>query len=150
MAKQLLHWKNSYTGFSYGIVRKVYVKFSDEQIGLKTTTVYMKTKFLGSIEKCEAEISIKKGSASKSIKRNQFPLTQAHGNLLFIRFYAQVYNKVLLILIGKSKNRIREYKKSEIKVNKHDLFFTIKRNNIRDDAITVFVPIILKTYKWHS
>ena len=125
----------------------MYVKFSDEQIDLKTTTLSMQTKFLGSIEKCEAEISIKKGSASKSIKRNQFPLTQAHGNLLFISFYAQVYNKVLLILIGKRKNRIREYKKSEIKVNKHDLFFTIKRNNIRDDAITVFVPIILKTYK---
>ena len=63
--------------FAQSSVRKVYVKFSDEQAGSKA----MRSSYLGrknswvSIEKCETEISIKKGSASPSIKRTQFPLT---------------------------------------------------------------------------
>ena len=39
------------------------------------------------IEKCKAEISIKKGSASPSIKRTQFPLT-LYEHLLSITFKA--------------------------------------------------------------
>ena len=71
--------KNSYIDFARGIVQKVYVKFSDEQTGLKT----MRLCYLGTqnswvpIEKCEIEIPIKKGSAFPSIKRTQFPLTLA-------------------------------------------------------------------------
>ena len=54
--------KVSYNEFSQGIVQKVYVKFSDEQVCLKT----MRSCYLGRqnswvpIEKCEAEIPIKK------------------------------------------------------------------------------------------
>ena len=63
--------KISYIEFAQGIVQKVYVKFPDEQAGLKT----MRSCYLGRqnswvpFEKCEAEIPIKKGSASPSIKR---------------------------------------------------------------------------------
>ena len=66
----------SHTEFAQDSVRKVYVKFSDEQAGLKA----MRSSYLGRqnswvpIEKCEAEIPIKKGLASPSIKRTQFPL----------------------------------------------------------------------------
>ena len=69
----------SHIEFSQRSVRKVYVKFSDEQAGLKA----MKSSYLGRkcfwvpIEKCEAEIPIKKGSASRPIKRIQLPLILA-------------------------------------------------------------------------
>ena len=62
----------SHTGFAQSIVQKSYVKFSDEQV--------MRSSYLGrqyywvSIEKCEAEIPIKKESASSSIKCTKFPL----------------------------------------------------------------------------
>ena len=65
--------------FAQASAQKVYVKFSDEQPGSKA----MRSSYLGRqnswvpIEKCEIEISIKKGSASPSIKRTQFPLTLA-------------------------------------------------------------------------
>ena len=65
--------------FAQGSASKVYVKFSDEQAGSKA----MRSSYLGrqnswvSIEKCKTEISIKKGYASPSIKRTQFPLTLA-------------------------------------------------------------------------
>ena len=55
---------------------KVYVKFSDKQVDLK---VIIKS-YLGrqyywvATEKCEAEIPIKKESASPSMKRTKFPL----------------------------------------------------------------------------
>ena len=63
--------------FAQGSARKVHIKFSDEQAGSKA----VRSSYLGRqnswvpIEKCETEISIKKGSASPSLKRNQFPLT---------------------------------------------------------------------------
>ena len=65
--------------FVQGSIHKVYVKFSDEQAGLKP----MKSSYLGrqnswvAIEKCETEIPIKKGLASPNIKRTQFPSTLA-------------------------------------------------------------------------
>ena len=62
--------------FDQGIVRKVSVKFYDEKAGLKAikSSYLGRKKLLGSYLKCEAEIPIKKGSASQSIKRTQFPL----------------------------------------------------------------------------
>ena len=63
--------------FSRGSVCKVYIKFSDEQADSKA----MRSSYLGRksswvpLEKYEAEISIKKLSASPSIKLTQFPLT---------------------------------------------------------------------------
>ena len=65
--------------FAEGTVHKVYVKFSDEQAGLKA----MRSSYVGTqnswvpIEKCETEISVRKGSALSTIKRTQFPLTLA-------------------------------------------------------------------------
>ena len=65
--------------FAEGTVCKVYVKFSDEQAGIRE----MRSSYLGrhnswvAIEKCETEIPLKKGSASPSIKRTQFLLTLA-------------------------------------------------------------------------
>ena len=66
----------SHIEFPQSIVRKVYVNFFDEQAGLKV----MRSSYLGrynswvSIERCEAEIPIKKGSAALSAKFTQFPL----------------------------------------------------------------------------
>ena len=60
----------------------MYLKFSDEHAGLKT----IKPCYLGRqkswvpFEKCEAEIPIKKGSASPSIKLTQFPLKLARAS----------------------------------------------------------------------
>ena len=58
-----------HTEFAQGKVCKVYVKFSDEQTGLKAIISSWVP-----IEKCESEISIKRGSTNPSIKCNQFPL----------------------------------------------------------------------------
>ena len=56
-----------------GSVCKVYVKFSDEQAGTKAIrSSYFRQNSWVYIGKCEAEISIKKVSASPSIKHNQF------------------------------------------------------------------------------
>ena len=66
----------SHIEFPQSIVRKVYVNFFDEQAGLKV----MRSSYLSrynswvSIERCEAEIPIKKGSAAPSAKFTQFPL----------------------------------------------------------------------------
>ena len=49
---------------------KVYVKFSDKQVDLKVIIKY----YWVATEKCEAEIPIKKESASLSMKRTKFPL----------------------------------------------------------------------------
>ena len=65
--------------FVQGTILKVYVKFFDEEAGTRA----MRSSYLGrqnswvTIEKCETEIPIKKGSASPSIKQAQFPLTLA-------------------------------------------------------------------------
>ena len=79
------HLTNNQTGntshidFSQRTVQKVYVKFSDERGGLKA----MRSCYLGGrnywvpIEKSEARISVKKESASPSIKRTQFHLILA-------------------------------------------------------------------------
>ena len=65
--------------FTQGTVHKVYVKFSDEQAGLKamTSTDLSEQNSWVPIEKCETKISIKKGSALPTIKRTQFPLALA-------------------------------------------------------------------------
>ena len=59
--------------------QKVYVKFPDEQAALKAMRCshLVRQSSLVPIEKCEAGISKKKGSASPSIKRTQFPLILA-------------------------------------------------------------------------
>ena len=68
-----------HTEFAQGSAYEVYIKFSDEQVGLRA----IRSSYLGrqtfwvSIEKCETDISIKKWSTSPSIKRTQFPLTLA-------------------------------------------------------------------------
>ena len=65
--------------FTQGSTEKVFVKFPDETAGSKA----MRSFYFGrqnprvSIEKCETEILIKKGSASPSINGNQFLLTLA-------------------------------------------------------------------------
>ena len=64
--------------FAQASVPKVYAKFCDEQAGLKAIRSYLdKQNPWVPIEKCEAEILIKNGSASQSIKRTQFPLILA-------------------------------------------------------------------------
>ena len=81
---------------------KVYVKFSNEQAGLKA----MRSSYLGRqnssvpIQKREAEIPIKKESASPSIKHNQFLLILAW---VFTVYKVQIPNKVLLTLIYEYK-----------------------------------------------
>ena len=79
------HLNNGHTAnvkhieFVHSSIHKVYVKFSDEQPGLRA----MRSSYLGrqnswvAIEKCETEITIKKGLASPNIKQIQFPLTLA-------------------------------------------------------------------------
>ena len=69
----------SHIEFAQGSVPKVYVNFPDEQAGLKAVRPsYLGTKkYWVAIEKCEAEIAIKKGSVSLSIKQTQFPLILA-------------------------------------------------------------------------
>ena len=68
-----------HTEFTQGSVFKVYVKFCNEQSGSKAmrSSYLNREKSWVPIEKCETETSIKKGSASPSIKRTQFPLTLA-------------------------------------------------------------------------
>ena len=63
-------------------VEKIFVKFSDPQVGLKvkTSCVYSRQHSCVKIEKCEAEIPIKKGMPSQSIKRTQFPLMLAYAS----------------------------------------------------------------------
>ena len=63
--------------FAEGSAHKVHIKFSNEQTGSKAmrSSYLSRQKSWVPIEKCETEVSIKKGSASPSIKRTQFPLT---------------------------------------------------------------------------
>ena len=62
----------SHTEFAQSIVQKSYVKFSDEQAMI---SLYLgRQNYCVSIEKCEAEIPIKKEPASSSIKCTKFPL----------------------------------------------------------------------------
>ena len=55
---------------------KVYVKFSEKQADLKAIIKsYLGRQYYWvATKKCEAEIPIKKGSASPSMKRTKFPL----------------------------------------------------------------------------
>ena len=65
--------------FVYASIHKLYVKFSNEQAGLKA----IRSSYLGrensqvATEKCETEIPIKKGLTSPNIKPNQFSLALA-------------------------------------------------------------------------
>ena len=119
---------------------KVYVKFSGEQAGPKA----MRSSNLGrqnscvTIEICETEISIKKGSASPSIKLTQFPLTLAWGSTV---------HKVEGLSLEQDDT---EFKKSAIKVDKdalleykclkqNDWFSAIKWNAISGNTVTVLV-----------
>ena len=74
----------SHIEFAQDSVQKVYVKFSDEQAGLKA----MRSSYLGRqnawvpIEKCGSEIPIKKGSTSPSTKRTQFHLMLAWASIV--------------------------------------------------------------------
>ena len=57
----------------------MYIKFSDEKAGsqaMRSSYLCRENSWV-SIEKCETETSMKKGSSSPSIKRIQFPLTLA-------------------------------------------------------------------------
>ena len=80
----------------------MYVKFSNEQAGLKA----MRSSYLGRqnssvpIQKREAEIPIKKESASPPIKHSQFLLILAW---VFTVYKVQIPNKVLLTLIYEYK-----------------------------------------------
>ena len=70
----------SHIEFAQGVNRKAYVNFPDEQAGLKamgSSSIGRQNSWL-LIEKYEAEIPIKKGSASSSIKRPQFLLTRCY------------------------------------------------------------------------
>ena len=65
--------------FAQGSARKVYINISDEQAGskaIRSSDLGRKNSWVF-IEKCKTAVSIKKGSASPSIKRTQFPLTLA-------------------------------------------------------------------------
>ena len=129
-----------HTEFAQGSALKVYVKFSEEQAGLKT----MRYSYLGRqnsrvpIEKCETEISIKKGSASPSILHTQFPLTLAWAANVHMVQGLSLEQVVIDFDLQKQKSFkpgqidtalssvktydnlycIREFKKSSIKVNK--------------------------------
>ena len=61
---------------SQGRACKVYIKFSVEQAGSKTSYLVRQISLVP-IQKCELEISIMKGSASPSTKRVQFQLILA-------------------------------------------------------------------------
>ena len=64
--------------FSQVSFRNVNVKFSDKQASEKAIRSYIgRETFWVLIERCEAEIPLKKGSASPSIKHTQFPLILA-------------------------------------------------------------------------
>ena len=71
--------------FAQNSARKVYAKFSNEQVGSKAT----RSSYLGRqnswipIEKCETEISVKKGLASLPRKCTQFPLTLAWASTVY-------------------------------------------------------------------
>ena len=72
-----------------GSACKIYVKFSDEQAGLKAmrSSYLVRQNSWVPIEEYETEIPINRGSTSPSIKRSQFLLTWTwFGHLLFIRF----------------------------------------------------------------
>ena len=146
--------KISYTEYAQGIVQKVYVKFSDEQTGLKT----MRSSYLGRqnywvpIEKCEAEIPIKKGSASLPIKRTQFSLTLAWPSTIHkvqglnlgqgvIEFDlrkqksfgpGQIYTALSRVKTYDNLYCIGEFKKSAVKVNKKALpeYERLKQNDL--------------------
>ena len=146
--------KMSYTELAQGIVQIVYVKFYDEQTGLKT----MRSSYLGRqnswvpIEKCEAEIPIKKASESPSIKRTKFPFTLAWASTVhevqglsleqgIIDFDlrkqksfgpGQIYTALSSVKTYANLYCIEECKKSAIKVNKETFseYERLKQNDI--------------------
>ena len=129
--------------FAQGTVCELYVKFSDEQAGIRA----MRSSYLGrhsswfAIEKCETEIPIKKGSASPSIKRTQFPLTLAWASTVHkvqglsleqgvndfdLRKQKsfgpdQIYTALSTVKTYDNLYYIGEFKKSAIKANKDAL-----------------------------
>ena len=63
-------------------IQKVYIKFSDSQIGakVKSSCWFSRQNSCVRIEKCEAEFPIKKGTSYPTIKRTQFPLVLAYAS----------------------------------------------------------------------
>ena len=146
--------KISYIEFAQGIVQKVYVKFSDEQAGLKA----MRSCYLGRqnfwvpIEKCKAVVLIKKGSLSPSVKRTQFPLTLAWESTVHKVQGLSIEQSVIDFDLRKQKSLgpgqiyivlsrvktydnlycIGEFKKSAIKINKETLsnYKRLKQNDL--------------------
>ena len=61
------------------IVQKIYLKFSDPEVGLQTkaSSLLSRQHCCVGIEKCETEIPRKKGATSPLTKRTQFPLVLA-------------------------------------------------------------------------
>ena len=140
--------------FAQGSACKVYIKFSDEQAGSKELRSYFlgRQNFWVSIEKCETEISIKKGSASPSIKRTEFPLTLAWPYTVHkvqglsleqsvIDFYlqkkksfgpGQMYTALSSVKTYDNLYCIGEIKKSIVKVNKDVLleYEQLKQNGL--------------------
>ena len=140
--------------FAEGTVHKVYVKFSDEQVGLKA----MRSSYVGRqnswvpIEKCETEISVKKGSALPTIKRTQFPLTLGWGSTVHKVQGLSLEQGVVDFDLHKQKSfgpgqiyaalsRVksygnlycaREFKNSAIKINKDALieYERLKQNDL--------------------
>ena len=79
----------SHIELAQGSACKIYVKFSDEQAGLKAmrSSCLVRQNSWVPIEEYETEIPINRGSTSPSIKRSQFLVTWTWlGHLLFIRF----------------------------------------------------------------
>ena len=79
----------SHIELAQGSACKIYVKFSDEQAGLKAmrSSCLVRQNSWVPIEEYETEIPINRGSTSPSIKRSQFLVTWTWlEHLLFIRF----------------------------------------------------------------
>ena len=159
-----------HTEFAQGIAREVYIKLSDEQAGSKAmrSSCLSRQNSWVSIEKCETEISIKKGSASPSIKRT--PLTLAWAPTVLkvqgLSFeqgvtdfdwqkqksfgLGQMYTVLSRVKTYYNLYCIGEFKKSAIMVNKdalleyeclkqNDLFSTVKQNAVSGNTVTVLV-----------
>ena len=133
---------------------KLFVKFFDEQAGLRAMTL----SYLGrqnswvAIEKCETEIPVKKGLASPNIKQSQFYLTLAWVSTVhmvkglsleqvFVDFdlrkqrsfgTGQIYTALSRVKTYDNLYCIGEFKESAIKVNKDALleYERLKENDL--------------------
>ena len=149
--------------FVPGSTRKVPVKFSDEQAGLRA----MRSSYLSrqnlwvAIEKCETEIPIKKGLTSPNIKWTRFPLTLAWAftvhevqglsweqgvvdfDLQKQRSFGagQIYTALSRVKTNNNLYCVGEFQKSSIKLNK-DALFEYERLKENDSFSTLKRSII--------